>query len=187
MPASFEDVLAQARPVTRTVRLCLRGDLLAAREQLERQLFDARAADANSNALPTAPAIADRLAAAEAEADAAAVEFVFRALSRRAWIALLDAHPPTDKDSDDGLQFNAGFPAAAISACAVEPEMTVDQVEQLLDRVSTAQYDALWIGVLSANVGADDIPKSVAATAVRAASGTRSTTAPDTESLGASS
>jgi hypothetical protein len=178
MPASFEDVLAQARPVTRTVRLCLRGDLLAAREQLERQLFDARAADA--------PAIADRLAAAEAEADAAAVEFVFRALSRRAWIALLDAHPPTDKDSDDGLQFNAGFPAAAISACAVEPEMTVDQVEQLLDRVSTAQYDALWIGVLSANVGADDIPKSVAATAVRAASGTRSTTAPDTESLGAS-
>jgi hypothetical protein len=185
--ASIEDLLAQARPVTRTARLCLRGDLIAAREDAERRLLAARIEDDRSNEPDTAPAIAEEIVALEAEQDAAGVEFTVRALSRTAWQKLLEANPATEQDEKNGLDYGAGFPTAAIAACCSDPEMTLDQVNQLLDVISTNQYMLLWGTVMAVNLGADDLPKSVAATATLHSSGAKSTTAPPAESLGASS
>lgn len=173
---TFEDLLAQARPVTRTVRLCLRGDLIAAREEAERDLAEARALDAQLNRVPEAPAAAERLTALEAEADEAAVEFKIKALSRKAWLALLDQYPPTEDDEAQGLEYNEGFVPAVIAACASEPAMTTEQAEQLLDVISTRQFMELWGAVMTANLGEDDLPKSLAATATLASSAPRSTT-----------
>jgi hypothetical protein len=184
---NFDELLAGARPVSRTVRLCLRGDLIAAREQAERDLLVARVDDERQNRTPEAPAIAERILELEAEADNAAAEFHICAVGRTRWNGLLDENPATDKDIANDLDYGQGFPVAAIAACCVDPAMTVDQVNQLLEVISTRQYMDLWGSVLSVNMGADDLPKSVAATATLRDSVPKSTTAVLEESPGQSS
>lgn len=176
--ASIEDILAQAQPVTRAVRLCLRGDLIAEREALERELLIARQGDLRENRIPEATAVAERIAELEAETDAASVEFKIKAVTRTEWVALLKAHPPTDEEREAGNDFGEGMAAAALAACSVDPEMSLEQAQQLLDTVSTRQFNSLWSAILTANLGDDTLPKSVAATATLHSSGQSSTTAP---------
>lgn len=180
----FNELLAQARPVTRTVRLCLRGDLIAAREDAERELLAARVEDERTNEPNTALAIAQRILDLEAEQDAASHEFKIQALGRSQWVKLAEAHPPTAEDKANDLDYCATFPPAAIAACCADPEMTPAQVEQLLEVISTRQFLNLWNTVLSVNIGADDLPKSAAATAVLHSSALRSTTADHAASPG---
>jgi hypothetical protein len=185
--ASIEDLLAQARPVTRTARLCLRGDLIAAREDAERRLLAARVEDDRLNEPDTAPGIAAEIVALEAEQDAASVEFKMQALSRTAWQSLVEANPPSEQEKEKDLDYGAGFPAAAIAASCADPVMSLEQVNQLLDVISSAQFLKLWNTVMAVNLGVDDLPKSVAATATLRSSGERSTTPLPEGSPGASS
>jgi hypothetical protein len=173
----LDDLLAQARPVTRTVRLCLRGDLITQRQQLEQELAAARAHDEMSTKAPTAPAVAKRLRKVEAEQDAAAVVFEVRSIGHRAWDELLDRFPPTEADKERGWGYSAGFPSAAIAASTSArigdqlEQVTVEQVAVMFEKLSDRQYTNLWATVVSVNTGADDIPKSEAATAVLSGSG----------------
>ena len=53
-----------------------------------------------------------------------------------------------------------------ISACAVDPVMTAEQVEALFDVLNHAQRDALWQGAFDVNTEASGVPFSLAASGI---------------------
>lgn len=193
---SIESILAQAEnPAfarTVTARVLLRQDLVAAHAQLEADLAAAIPEDARENRIPVAPRLAEDLEALEAEIVAAKVEFVFRAIGKRAWANLLAKHPPT-KDQlrvERQLDHNPEtFPIAAIAASCISPAVTVDDVARLERALNASQFDVLWAKCVDANVGGVADPKSVAAGLIRRANGlsASSATAAAEPSLAASS
>lgn len=186
--ADFEQILAGVRPKTVTVRVCLRGDLLAQHEALERELAQARRDDAVESRHDLAPGVARRLQELEAELDAAAVEFTFRAIGQKAWTDLLVQHKPNEEHREVGYEFNpTTFPQVAMAAAAVEPMMTEAQAQQLFAAVNFGQWQQLWRGCLAVNVEGSTVPFSAAASAVLRGYETKSESLTNNESPAASS
>lgn len=164
---SFDDVLAQVRPKTVTVRVCLRGDLLAQHEQLEAELAAARRLDATVNLPDRAPDVAHRVKEMEEQLDAAATTFTFEAVGQKKWTDLLVQHRPTAEDRAEGYEFNPQtFPQVAIAASATEPKMTTEQSQRLFEVLNFGQWQQLWSACLAANVEGTDVPFSAAASAI---------------------
>jgi hypothetical protein len=175
----FAELLAQARPAERTIRLCLRGDLQARFEELDRQLRRARETEPSSLAGSGAPAIAAQIEALRGEMEQSSVTFRLRALPRRRYQALTEAHPPRrDPDGkiipDDAEQSvnTSTFWFALARACVVEPTMDDGQYSRLVDEVlSNGQFEALAVGALAVCRGAVDVPFSLAASEILRTSG----------------
>lgn len=173
---------------TVSVQVCPRVDLRDRHAELEVLLAEATRSASGGLADDTVQRLAREIAALEDEIDQSSRTFVFRALSRRRWRALLADHPPRDEDRKGGADFNADtLPAAAIAACAVEPRISADEAVLLEDAINLAEFEKLWGAVLAANLGANDIPKSLIATAVLRTSAASSTTAALEDFLAASS
>jgi hypothetical protein len=93
--SDIDDLLAAARLPETTVPVCLRGDLAAEVEELERQL-------ATQEAIPRvsiadggqARATAERIAELQAEMDKFTRQFRLRAMDRHRWTAFILKHPP---------------------------------------------------------------------------------------------
>jgi hypothetical protein len=163
---SFDEVLAQVRPKTTTVRVCLRGDLLARHEELEHQLAEAQRLDETENRIAQAPQVAREIEALEAELTETETSFTFAAIGFKAWTDLVADHPPRDEDREDGYDFNqATFPQVAIAASAVSPKMTVEQVERLFEVLNRGQLQPLIGAALLVNVQGTSVPFSEAASA----------------------
>ena len=179
---SLGEVLAQAENPefvrTATARVLLRQDLVARHSQLETELTVARANDYTTNDPDRAPAIAQQIADLEAEMQAETVEFKFAAIGKKAWADLLAANPPTKEQLADELSRAKAsgtkprlldmnpetFPIAAIAASCKQPA-GVDEaaVKRLEAALTDAQFTALWMACIEANIGGGDVPKSLAA------------------------
>jgi hypothetical protein len=173
----FADLLAMATAPTRTVRICVRGDL---GEQIDGLRAEWRAVVADQDGIAPsdrARDLWDQLAELEAEADDATVEFTVRALSSKQWRRLVAEHPPP-ADNPEGWRWDLDtFVPAALAACIVEPwTLTVDQADELVDRMSNGQFEKLFGTVLAVNSGDDLIPKSVTGTGRTRGSGPSATT-----------
>lgn len=184
----IKQILAQAKPKTVTVRVCLRGDLLARHEQLEVDLARAREFDATSNEHDTAPAIAKKIEALEAELTKNETAFTFGAIGQKAWRLLLDKHGPSTQDRAEGYEFDpVTFPVAAIAASAVDPEMSEDDTDRLYELLNFGQWQMLWSACLAANVEGTSVPFSNAASVTLRGYEMKSDSPTDTESDEASS
>lgn len=184
---NIDDVLNQTTPARREVRICLRGDIGGAIDVLKERWLEAVEYDREHNEPPTAPAIWDRIAGLEQQADEATVTFVVEALGASAYRRLVAEHPP-DPDDLDGWRWNAEtFPIAIVAACTVEPAMDETQAAALAERLSNAQWSKLYTAAMAVNVGDDLVKKFATATAPRPTSEPSSTTAPSEESPIASS
>lgn len=186
---TWDDVEAQRTPVTTSVPVCLRNDLVADIERLEAELVAARIDDDRLNRAPVAPQIAARIVELQDEARAHQVNVVFRELPRRQWTDLLAAHPPTQEDREAGNDFNADtFPPAAMAASCVSPTgMTAERMRRIYDEWSLGQIRPMWRACLKVNTGASAVPKSAAASAILRAFERSSTTADPAASPEASS
>ena len=190
---TIEDILAQIAPVERSVLICLRGDLAARLDDLKTEFTRAAIAeddDITSDITDSAArSIAERITAAEAEADAHSVAFRCRAIGSRSWRKLVAEHPPTL----DGWRWDdETFAPSAIAASVVlpgedGPSMSVDEVELLADALSEGQWAKLYSAVLEVNMGEDLIPKSGVGTWLTRSGAQKSTTPPHTESPSPSS
>lgn len=184
---NIDDLLAQAKPAERTIRLCLRGDLQAAWEQLDHDRAKAQAEDrSDSLAGSPATAIARQMQDLAEQMEAATVTFRLRALPRKAYQALVAAHPPR-RGPDGGVVADdaehdlntATFWEPLIKATTVEPDLTEGHWERLLGEIlSDRQFEQLAIAALAACRGNVDIPFSSAASVLIRASG-GGQTAPD--------
>jgi hypothetical protein len=160
---SLKEVLAKATRYRKSVRICLRGDLLGRIADLEEAFAVARDRDLMLlPEVPTAPAIARELSAAIDEARDAEVRFVFQSLGRERWRELVAAHPPTPQDEKKGADFDTvTLPIAAMAACCVEPEAaTVESFEELAadPNITEDQYNRLWAGCHAANTSSARVP-----------------------------
>lgn len=166
--AGIDDVLATATRRSETVALCLRGDLAKQHDDLVDELE--RLTSTNASDEETS-AVAEQIAAVEADVHAATVEFVVAGMGRLAWSNLLAAHAPQPEHIATygfRLRWNPEtFPAAAIAASIVTPEdVTEDHVRRLEEIATEAEWEALWGAVLTVNLEGRRPGESRAASAI---------------------
>lgn len=167
----MKDILATVKPVEKSVTLCLAGDLQARFEDLERRLSAAvRSPHATLGSGEEERRLADAIQAVRAEMAEQEVTFHFRALSARKWSDLMAEHPGRS-GKDEAFNVDT-FPDALIAACAVDPEMTPEEVKELGDSLSNAQFSTLFDCAWGCNQSALDVPFSVLASQALRASET---------------
>lgn len=144
--SDFASKMAGARPAERTVSICLRGDLVAQLEDLERQAELAtkgRKAASKEDAGPAA--IVAQIEALQEQMRESTEVFRLVALPPRQYRKLRAAHPPRRDDAgelddhDLRLGFNRDtFPHALIEASTTSPELTGEQWLELLGHSEAA-------------------------------------------------
>lgn len=185
----IDEVLERHTPRQASVKLCLDGNLHREIAGLLEEAAELEDSDSLAED-PRSQEIYDRLAELRDRAEDATVEFVFEAVSERAWETLRQDHPPTDEQREDLLvDYNPDtFRAAAIAVSLVEPEgIDTESVEQLEDSLSVGQFAQLWRACREVNVGGDELGKGGVVTGLMRHIDSSSTTAPPEESLGPSS
>lgn len=151
------------KPPTKSVSLYVGGDL---------DLFEEYERLQAAQLAPKTMAGTDRarLDEVEAEIRAGMMRFRFRALGRRSLQKLMDAYPPRkDKTRDQMLGFNEDEATAAlIRKCLVEPELSDEAVNELIeDQLTDGQYDRLADTAWALNRRSADIPFSLAGSTSR--------------------
>jgi hypothetical protein len=142
MAFDFEELQRRKRPATAECRIALDSEVIDTHARAL-AAYDAAKAVADEHPGPASKAALadaeDALETAEAAAAEATVTFKFKGLSEEDWDALVGEHPATSdqvrkarRDATSVPTWNEDtFPCALVAACCVEPEMTVEQVEQM--------------------------------------------------------
>lgn len=161
--STLDEIISGAVLPERTVRLCLRGDLTGALEQAQAELAAAKSVIPTSlsggTGVPAARAKVDQL---QAQVDDAAVEFKLRGVTSRTWADLVAENPPREDNTGDatfGYNTDALF-AALVSRCLVEPTVTPEQVDSLIDALSAGQWDLLVEAAIAVSRRKVDVPFS---------------------------
>lgn len=155
--SDVRSMIKQAHLPETTVPLCLRGDLQAEFEKLERQLQEIpqrpRESLADDGGHGVAKGIAEKMEALRDQMRECTMDVTLRALARKDWKSLLEKHPPRDDvDSDRTLGLNGEtFYDALILACWVEPDLEKDERTELLDLLTGAQFDKLAASAFALN------------------------------------
>lgn len=167
---NFEAMLAEAKLPEKTVPVCLRGDLVAEFEKLDRQLEEARRKPSDSLAGSGEGEIIDAMEALREQMREHTYDVVMRAKSKREWRALCSQHPP--RKTDDGevdrrdvlLGVNAEtFFDAIVRLCMVDPEMDDTTWQRFEAALTDKQFEELADAAWSVNRRDVDIPFSPAA------------------------
>lgn len=164
-------------PARTTRSICLNGSLQAEYEEAERRLQTA-ARDVNNDAKsfadrnPLRP-IAEEVEAIRERMEGSTVDYVFQALSSKAYSDLELAHPPRP---DVNEQWNQDtFVPALIQRCCVDPDSppaealdhpyfeNVDECREFCVMLSQGQLDELFDGAYRINRRKVDVPFSVLA------------------------
>lgn len=161
---TFDEIKTLSKLPEKPVPLCLRGDLQAEYEELERELKmvegGARRAGTLAGSAAATQPIKDKLDALRAEMQKSVRVFTLRALPRRRWRDLVTANPPRDQDKAEGLDYDGEkFTIAAVQACCIDPAMSVKEVEELCDEVLTqGQWDTLFAEIMWLNRRTVEVP-----------------------------
>lgn len=171
MPQSkkgFAAAVAAAKPITKSIRLCLDGDLIGRLDRLGEQFLEALRSDEESNGPDQAPQLQAQIQELAEQAKAAEVEFTFRTLGRLGWHDLIAQHPPSKEQRELGYEFDPQtFPAAAMAAACVSPEgADVAGFESLSELLNDGQWNRLWATCHAANTAGGDVPNLAAAFAL---------------------
>jgi hypothetical protein len=175
---NFKTMLAGAKLPEKTVPLCLRGDLVAEFEKLERRLAEVKERPVDSLAGNGEAELIEQMEALRAEMHEHTFDVVMRAKPKHEWRALCNAHQPrknddgTPDDRDALLGVNADtFFDAIVRACMVDPDLD-DAGWAELDAVLTdKQFQSLADAAWAVNRSDVDIPFSPAASRNRRVSG----------------
>jgi hypothetical protein len=171
----FKDKAKNAKPHTRTVEICLRGDLVGEIEQLDRELVAAeKVPSTGMEDGARLRELAERIEALREEmaAEDANHTFVLHALPGSKYRALKAAHPArTDEDGKtiaEDLIVGANvdtFAEPLLRACCADPVLD-DETWAIVEGLSDRQYDDLVDAALMVNRGLVNVPFSRAASRV---------------------
>ncbi len=170
---NFADMLGTAKLPEKVVQVCLRGDLAADFEELERQIEEAEAAREGVDSLDSGAEVAELAEKAEAlreQMKEHTYPFRLRALPRRAYRALVAAHPPrkeTDAEGnekvrdEDGLGFNIEtFFEPLLRRAIVDPDLSDTTWDRLQETLTERQFEVLATAAWLLNRQDVDIPFS---------------------------
>lgn len=179
-PVNGVDVLAiidAAQRPRRSIALCLRGDLVAEYEDLDRQREEAEKTDTGDSLASGSgtAVIAARMDAVREEMKASTILVAMEAMTRRDFLKLCSLHPVrrdedgTPNREDIGLGVNVEtIWGPLIRACWVDPVVDKARLTKLLDdKLSDSQYNGLANLAWLVNRGDVDIPFSYAASRTR--------------------
>ncbi|PXY20878.1 hypothetical protein [Prauserella muralis] len=173
--AAIDALIENAEMPTASVDLCLRGDLQAKWEDLERQL-KAEVSTGRSSLAGTGTGKAEELARQirelETEMQSSVLTMTLRALPRTEWRELEAKHPPRkDNDADRLYGFNTDtIFDEALAPSLVSPELDAARLAKIVDRLTSGQFERLALAMLDLNRQASDVPFSQAASLVTKAS-----------------
>lgn len=170
--SDIKERIKAARLPERTVQLCLRGDLQAEFEDLERQLEEALRVPADALEGDASVPLAERIEALRQQMLDETVTFRLRAMTRSAWRAFVAEHPPR-KDPETGdiderdqvllLNVETFYPDL-IRRSVFDPELDDSEWALLLDEALTdRQFGVLADAAWGLNRRDIDIPFSSAA------------------------
>lgn len=166
---------AGSRPEA-TVNVCLVGDL-ATRYQTALEAFVAASADPNRSLDDQNLAdLAREVDALTEQWQAAGRTFTLRALPPDDYLDLQVKHPPRDGNEVDqrlGCNRSTMLPAL-VKACTVDPVLTDEQWESLLGKLSSRQWDELWVTAQQLNREDVRAPKSLGISEPMPTSGAKS-------------
>ena len=178
---TFADVKKNAKLPEKTVPLCLAGDLQAEFEELERQLQIERtrpdkqgATMASTGRSRAETELAQQIEALRERMQAATTVFRLRALPKKRWSDMIAQHKPRPEDKEAGLDHNGQtLPVAVVAACCIDPQMSIPEVEELVDEILTqGQWDDLYLTAFMLNRRNVDVPFSASASAILSSTGT---------------
>jgi hypothetical protein len=167
--SEFADILAQAQLPETSVGLCLRRDLTGRFRELERRLQTANTVAASLGERAESSVVAEEMEALRKEMADREVTFQIRALPALEWARFTAKLPQRAKDEEpDEFAAKRFYPAIAglVSRCVVDPVMTVDQVNELVDVLSGGDWNLLSSTVWAINDDREGVPFSVAAYAM---------------------
>ncbi|SFO59650.1 hypothetical protein [Amycolatopsis rubida] len=141
----IDALIAKATLPEEVVPLCLRPDLRKKFERLDAELAAARLGRATLAASAEEKKLADELQALESEIAEHTLQVRLRGLTHEPWMKLVAEHPPrADTPGDLAMGMNLEtFVPALILAEMVEPEMTVEQFDKLVEVITDNQYENL--------------------------------------------
>lgn len=187
MTSSIGEFLGAYKAPRLTCRITARADLLS---EVTRTAAEYESLKVNSESLnggPDARRLTERMEELTAQIRDSEMEFVFEALSKGEYDRLMSTCPPLPSQAKDGFGYNPDtFPEVLIAACAVTPEITVDEARALTDTLTESQFKKLWQTSLAVNIGDDAAPKFVMPSGLADPGRTSSVTPPSTESREAS-
>lgn len=161
---TFDEVKARASLPTRTVTLCLAGELVEEIARLELQLAQAKAPTSIGEASPRR-LIAEQIAAKQDQMRESSVDFHLRAMGARAWSTFWASMPERAEGEAARDWEERVFPSYAemVSRACVEPAMTPEQVAELAEVLHASAWNKLAGAALAVNSGEVDVPNSAAA------------------------
>lgn len=161
---TFDDIKKLASRPTDVVSLCLAGELVEEHARLERALATAAPATSLGEASPKR-AIAEQILTVQEQMAEATIDFHLRALPARQWNLFWIGRPERgeDEDAEDYEPRLFTWQAEMVSRTCVEPEMTVEQVGELVDLLHAYSWTVLATRVTVLNMGEVDVPNSAAA------------------------
>lgn len=176
---SFKTMLGEAKLPEKTVPICLRGDLAAEFEGLERELEQAQRGRADSlDGGSDLGRLAEDIETIRDRMQEHTYVFRLRALPRRDFRALVASHPPREEANEDGsrklnerdLMAGANLDTLLddlIRRSVVDPDLDTEDWETLLsEKLTDQQYDALSNAAWNLNRQEVDIPFSHAASRI---------------------
>jgi hypothetical protein len=185
-PQNGAELLARIKPVlaTESCQIVLRPDLIKAWEQAQEALQKAqseevvREARMADRAEPSANVkkLAKKVKDLEAEIEAHAVTFTFRALPRDEWRALCEKHPPRKGNNVDHFlgHDRDAVEDAAVRVCMTDPVFDDASWGEFLAVCNPSEWNELKETVRSVNGSVTDLPKSQLASQVLAKRGSAS-------------
>lgn len=141
-----------------TVPICMRGDLVAAMLELDRQLVQIKNENPTQMLVGNAKArqIGEQMAAVRAEAEEHTITVRLRGMEKKDWKDLVAKHPPEDPSQ----QFAPSIYNDAIPASIIEPELDAETLDKLLEGTTQGQWDELAAAAHLVNVGDGRVPFS---------------------------
>lgn len=188
MTLTAEELLGSFKLPTVSLKIYTRGDLLAEVTRLAEEYSDLGKPLTVEDGPVNAPSgrrdeIYARIQELEAEIFTSEVELEFVALGSTTLRLLQSAHPATEEQAAQGLIANPEtFDAALVAACLSSPKMTIDQVEQLFDRIHFGEKQRIIETVNVLNAMPVALPKFVRRSAAEALTERLSSTADATVS-----
>jgi len=179
-----KDIIKGGRLAERSVPVCMRADLVAWHEELDRRLQKAVSEPRDSLAAGSAVSgLSEQILALEAEMADSTIDFHLRAMSRPKWRAFCAEHPPrktADGSVDERdlyISVNRDtFFDALIRRSVVAPELDDDDWAELLGddehdgKLSDVEYDRVADAAWGLNRRGVDVPFSAAASRLTPAS-----------------
>jgi hypothetical protein len=165
--ADFDTVKKLATLPTRTVSLCLAGELVDEIERLERELAAAKK-PTSLGEMPAKLVIGEQIKALQEQMRESTAEFHLRAMGARRWTRFWGGLPARSEHETLAAWDERVFPfyAELVAKSCVDPEMTTAQVEELTELINGSAWNELALACIDLNSGAVDIPNSAAVSAL---------------------